>query len=159
MILQSCCRNLRPFATYLNFLFLLCAIKTQSCQIHLLKLLRLLSLSLLCGGSNIRTQYLQGLGSVFSKIKGIFFFSPPSSPLHSPEVWIDFHWLWHSSAWTPTQSWSRQFSGGQHFFLCVCVVTTWWNANRTSTMFSSPPTVVDIGIMVLSDPWKLYMLL
>lgn len=81
-------QNVRPFATYLNFSFSLCVqIKPQSRQILFLELLRLLSLSLLCGGSNIRTQYLQGLGSVFCEIKGIIFFSfffypppPPSFP-------------------------------------------------------------------------------
>lgn len=81
-------QNVRPFATYLNFSFSLCVqIKPQSRQILFLELLRLLSLSLLCGGSNIRTQYLQGLGSVFCEIKGIIFFSfffyppPPFIPL------------------------------------------------------------------------------
>lgn len=121
MILQSCCRNLRPFATYLNFLFLLCAIKTQSCQIHLLKLLRLLSLSLLCGGSNIRTQYLQGLGSVFSKIKGIFFFSPPSSPPSFPwsldwfPLAMTFQCLNSHPVMKQTIFWWSAF-----FFVCVC---------------------------------------
>uniref|UniRef100_A0A8C1ZN05 CTNNB1 binding N-teminal domain-containing protein n=1 Tax=Cyprinus carpio TaxID=7962 RepID=A0A8C1ZN05_CYPCA len=33
--------------------------------------------------------YLQGLGSVFSEIKGT---PPHHHHLHSPEVWIDFHW-------------------------------------------------------------------
>lgn len=90
------------------------------------------SLSLLCGGSNIRTQYLQGLGSVFSEIKG-------APPPHSPEVWIDFHWPWHSSAWTPTQSWSRQFCGGQQIFFGRGVAT-WWNASHMGTVFSSTPS-------------------
>lgn len=127
-------QNHLQFTQILPF-FTRCAIKSQSCQIHFLNLLRLLSLSL----SSLR--WLKYSDTV-SPRSGISFQRDqrhPPPPLHSPEVWIDFHWPWHSNAWTPTQSWSRQFCGGQQIFFGGGVAT-WWNASHMGTVFSSTPS-------------------
>lgn len=115
MVLQK----VRP--TWISLLFIyiyilsLCAIKPQSCQIHFPQPPPFLNFAVAqIFGHSISKVWDRF--SARSKASSFLFF-PFFLPLvHSPEVWIDFHWPWHSIAWAPTQSWSSFFGGQQ---ICI----------------------------------------
>lgn len=135
--------------------------------------------------AQIRRHSISSLGSVFSKIKGAS--PPPSSPLLSfPEVWINFHWPWHSRAWhTPSQGseaflplsrfapllpdcgkvWDCEFGEGEKKKGVVRFKCSLWLASLTCAAISLLVAVAhgvyaccsDVELLQYPEIWKWYL--